>query len=262
MDRESAGSEPPLHPTEQPAALKLPDDIVRKQQVLRRHLQDPASPAFNDPIRAAELAGFPVMRQSRGHPDPDGRPTLFYNNLSIRQAILDAASRKASAIEKLRRRVSEGMDATKIVIASDHEGARRSVEVPDQAARREWALVCARLENLLPGKGGNPSSDTLPHDAAEAEELERMAESDVEHKVSLMCAADRFQVSQFLLKIEHYKDMVRRQILAAKLGKSRAEFEDEVEQEVRSQMKQFISRVWPKPATSCDNSQIATKGKQ
>jgi hypothetical protein len=224
-------------------------------------LQDPASPAFSDPVRAAELAGFPVMYQSRADSGPESRPTYFYNNLSIRKAILDAASRKASAIEKLRRRVSEGMDATKIVILSDHEGARRSVEVPDQAARREWALLCARLENLLPGKGGDPSSNTLPHDAAQAERLEELMASDVGRKVSRLSPADRFQVSQVLLKINHCEDLIRRQVLAAKLGKSRREFEDEVEQEVRSQMKQFISRVFPKPSTSCDNSQVATKGK-
>ena len=260
MDAENSGNQPPPDPIAQPAAVKLQNEILRKQQVLRRHLQDPASPAFNDPIHAAELAGFPVMRQSHGDPDPDGGPTYFYNDISIRKAILDAASHKAATIEKLRRRVSEGMDATKILNVSDHDGARRSVEVPDQAARRGWALVCARLENLLPGKGGDPSSDRLPHEAALAERLEKLAASDVGRNVSRMNPADRFQVSQALVQLEHLKGSLRQQVMAEKLGKSTVDFQDEVEQEVSSRMKQFISRVCPKPASS-DSSQIATEGK-
>jgi hypothetical protein len=263
MDGQSSGNQPPPDASESPAAVKLPDEILQKQQVLRRHLQDRASPAFSDPVRAAELAGFAVIRQSRADPGQESRPTYFYNCPSIRQAILDAASRKASTIEKLRRCVSEGMEATKIVLVPDREGVRRSVEVPDQAARREWAQLCAQLENFLPGKGGNASSDSLSHEVAQAAQQEELLATDFEHELSRLSPADRFQLSQFCLKHKHLEGRIRQQVMAAKLGKSIKEFEDEVEQEVRSQMNQSLSRALPKPAaTSCDDSQIATKEQQ
>jgi hypothetical protein len=235
-DRKNPDNAPPQDSDVRPAAIELPDEIVRKQQALRRYLQDAASPAFNDPVHAAELAGFRQVTRSGVPNAPGGRPILFRNIPSIGQAVLDAASRKTAVIEKLRRCVSEGLEATKVVTVHDPDGARRSVEIPDQSARRKWAETCLRLENLLPHNGNNDGSDTLPHEAAMAEEFERsQLRPDIAQKVRSMTVADKWALSETMIKLEHLREQHRRHLIAVRLGKPIEEFEKEIEQEAAAE---------------------------
>jgi hypothetical protein len=230
FDRPNPGNAPPPDSDVQPAGI--PDEIVRKMRAFRRYLRDSASPAFNDAVRAAELAGFRQVTRSGAPNAPGGRPILFRNIPSIGQAVLDAASRKTAVIEKLRRCVSEGLEATKVVTVHDPDGARRSVEIPDQAARRAWAQTCLISENLLPNKGNNYSSDTLPHEAAQAEEFERLQLGpDIAQKVRSMSVAAQWQLSETFVKLERLRQDHRRKLIADRLGQSIEEFEEEIEQE-------------------------------
>jgi hypothetical protein len=243
LDAQS-GNELQAQVSTQPASARLPDEIVRKQQVLRRHLQAPSSPAFNDPVRAAELAGFLLRVRSSGPPGGGGRHWPFRNTLSVRDAVDAAVSRKAETIEVLRRRIAEGMDATKMVTVWDREGARHTAQVPDQAARHNWAQLSALLENLFPAKNDS-SSDMLPHDAAQAVELEMVRS--VKDEVSRMSPPDRYLVSSALRRLQQIKDILREEAITARLGKPIEEFEQEVEREVDVEMKEVISRVSQQP---------------
>jgi len=140
----------------------------------------------------------------------------------------------------LRRRIAEGMNATKMVTVWDREGARHTAEVPDQAARHNWAQLSALLENLSPAKN-DPSSDMLPHDAAQATELETLGS--VEDKVSRMSPTDRYLVSNVLRRLQQRKNLLREKAITARLGKRIHEFEQEVEQEVSVEMKKVLSNL-------------------
>jgi hypothetical protein len=230
FDRRNPGNASPPGSDVQPAAL--PDEIVRKQQAFRRYLQDPTSPAFNDPVRAAEMAGFRQVNRSRAPNAPGGRSILFRNIPSISQAVLDAASRKTVVIEKLRQRVLEGLDSTKIIAVRGPDGDHCTAKIPDQAARRAWAQTCLISENLLPNKGNNYSSDTLPHEAAQAEEFERLQLGpDIAQKVRSMSVAAQWQLSETFVKLERLRQDHRRKLIADRLGQSIEEFEEEIEQE-------------------------------
>jgi hypothetical protein len=233
------GNQPPSQGDTQPASASLPDEIVRKQRRLRRLLQAPSRPAFNDSVRAAELVGLVLTGQSSDHSHEDRSPCLFSGILSVHDEIDAAVSRKTKTIEMLRRRVAEGMDSTKMVTVW-REGVRHTVEVPDQAARHYWAQLSASLENLFPAKNST-SNDMLPHEAAQAARLERLPS--IEDEVSQLSTTDRYLLSCLLRNLQQTKDIFREAAIRARLGKSVREFEEDVEREVNEQMKHVISDI-------------------
>ena len=234
------GNEPKPQASEQPASAMLPDEIVRKQQALRRHLLGLFSPPFDDPVLAGELAVLVSTVLHRGTSDADGQHWLFRNTQSIRGVVDAALFRRAGTIEKVRRRIAEGMDAIKIVTVRDREGVRHCVEIPDHAARHKWAHFAAEVENLFP-TNNDSDSDMLLHDAAEALELEKTRS--VEGKLSRLSSADRFIVSNHLLKLKHLRENVRDKLIERKLGKPATEFLKEVEEETTVEMHQLLSSV-------------------
>ncbi len=236
MDKEKASSQPDSYHS----TAKLTDNIIQRQHLFRRYLEDPASPAFHDPIRAAELAGFQLNDNSSAKPRAGRRSRVFPNCFSVVAAVDEAVSRKSNIIAKIRRRVWEGLDATKVVVINS-DGHSRSVEVADQTARREWARFGALLERLLPGLGSDFADEVLQEDVTSAAEFERSA--DIENEVARLCPADRHILQGMIFRLDHYRGHVRQFVVEEKLGKPLKEFEDEVEREVISYMREVTSSI-------------------
>jgi hypothetical protein len=239
--------------------VTLSVQLLHKQQKLRRLLRDPASPAFGDPIRAAELAGF--LKSCGNEQEDGGSLARFITDLSVPQAILHAASRKAATIDTVQGLISKGFEATKLVTVTDHNGNERKLQVADQIARLRWARFSVELEGLVPGRGGNASGNSLPHEAVQAAYFERQTlATDYEHEVLRMNPIDRHHLSNLLTKRQHVKEALRRKAIEDLLGKKIAEFEKEVEAKMVATIRQEMSQS-AKPTTSCTNPETATDKK-
>ena len=147
------------------------------------------------------------------------------------------------------------MDATKFVTVRDADGVLRSREVPDHSERRAWTGFYACMERLLP-RNGDLGNQWLPLEAARFAHLE--PRSRVEDEAASLSAPDRFQLSTALLMIQQSDDYLRKYVIAAKLGKSIEEFNEEVEQELAVERRKHAAE----PETRTSPNERRNQGNQ
>ncbi len=185
-------------------ACRVDQDRDRKLREFRRILQDPDSPGFMDPERAAAVVGIdlnkPPAREARNPgllswlPDPPNTQTAVVKTTYYRKAL----------IEKARARMLEGLNATKWVVTFDDYGNRHTVEIPDHGQRRSYAKLALEVEMLEPTDRTttpNPLPTAAPDSSIETA-------PDARNKMASLTAADRM-LARAGTKRELIKDAAR-----------------------------------------------------
>jgi len=229
MENRKSGNEPPA------GVRRLTDKALRKKQDFRRHLQDPASPGFLNPARASLLAGIDLSAAPSREPQSPDLPRLWANFPSVRNTLNEATLRKAAFVQKLRERISEGMNATKNV-TEYHRGTRHTITVPDQAERRRWTRLGAEFEGLYPKAGGGNDDELLARELTHAVELETALTTDEQ-----FTPADRVLLREGFTALERLQDLLRREVFIETMGMSPEAFGKQMEEKMMARWTQLWS---------------------